>query len=184
MLTTKDGTLAPILPPALPDDSVLSTLPKELRQVFHNKSYEELATTPWDSFTTSQKRLFLYWVTKSKATPFFDDRAVPGIKMKDEATLSFKAPTDFLGKSYEPGDHVVDISKLFRMVEYGSPAQNPDFLELHFRTNLPAGEVSKSAWVFLSGLDQAKTHQHVHVVTPLDIDLLQSQGEVRSLMYP
>lgn len=183
LLTTKDGTLGPILPPTLPEESVLSALPVELRQVFHKKSYEELAATPWDSLTASQKRLFLYWVTKRKSTPFFDDRVVPGMKMKDEAILTFQNPTVFLGKSYDSGNHVIDISQLFRKVEYGSPAQNPDFLELHFRTNLPAGDVSQSAWVFLTGLNQAKIHQHVHVVTPLDITKLQTEGEVRSLMY-
>jgi len=182
LLTTTDGTLAPLLPPK-PSFSLFGfRLPVFFHGEFHGWSYERLAEEPWENLTLEQKRLFLSWVTLRKTTPFFTDRTVPGFKLKDKATLNFKKATDFLGQHFEAGPHEIDISKLFRQVEYGTPNQNPSLLELHFRTNKPAGDVSQSAWIFLEGLDVAKTHQHVHVVSPLNIKRLQEEGQVRSVM--
>ncbi|MFM8313612.1 MAG: hypothetical protein ACKOA8_04945, partial [Deltaproteobacteria bacterium] len=129
-----------------------------------------------------QKRHFLKWITLRKTTDFFKDRKMPGIKIRDKAYLTFTKPTEFLGKTYEPGTHEVDISHVFRHVEYGDPSQNPNQLELHFRAKNPAGDVSNSAWTFLSGIQTSRIHQHVHIVSPLNIERLQKEGAVRSAM--
>jgi hypothetical protein len=121
-------------------------------------------------------------VTVRKNSDFFNDRNIPGIKIKDSANLTFTKAPPFLGQILSPGSHTIDIAKLLRNVEYGSPAQDPDFLELHFRSNFPSGEVSNSAWSFLSGLKQRRPHQHVHIVYPLNIEQLQKEGPMRSLM--
>jgi len=182
LLTTTDGTLAPLLPPK-PTLSVFGFgLPPGLEASFRGWSYDKLAAEPWDNLSKEQKRMFLLWVTAKKKTPFFEDRTVPGIRIKDKVTLHFKEPTRFLNREYAAGDHEVDISKIFRKVEYGSPSQNPNFLELHFRTNQPAGVVSNSAWTFLTAIRDQKTHQHVHVVSPLKISRLQEEGQIRSVM--
>ncbi len=182
LLTTTDGTLAPLLPPK-PGFSILGfRLPPALDESFKGWSYEQVAKEPWDNLTISQKEYFLTWVSARKKTDFFKDRKVPGFKIKDKATLTFSKPTEFLGKTYEPGTHEIDISHLFRQVEYGNPSQNPSMLELHFRTKNPSGEVSVGAWTFLSGLNQPKIHQHVHIVNTLNIKQLQEEGRVRSVM--
>lgn len=183
LLTTTDGTLAPLLPPK-PGFSFFSfKLPPSFGSEFQGWSWERLAQEPWDNLNNHQKRLFLTWVTARKITPFFQDREVPGIRFKDRASLTFKKSTEFLGKQYEPGNHEIDISTLFRKVEYGTPNQNPNMLELHFRTHRPSGDVSSGARIFLEGIDVANTHQHVHVVTPLNIKRFQEQGQLRSVMF-
>ncbi len=183
LLTTTDGTLAPLLPPRANKENNSIVLPPALEDTFRGVTYDQMASTPWDNLTSREKRLFLNWITVRKTTPFFEDRTVPGIKIKDKATLTFKKETDFLGRVYEAGEHEIDISHLFRKVEYGSPDQSPEFLELHFRTNRPSGEVSNGAWTFLTGISVPKNHQHVHVVSALNIKQLQSDGPVRSLMF-
>jgi len=182
LLTTSDGTLAPLLPPKPHFSLFRFRLPPSFGNEFQGWSYEKLAAEPWNNLTPHQKRLFLSWVTFRKTTPFFSDRGVPGFVIKEATTLTFKKPTEFLGQSFESGTHELDISKLFRKVEYGTPSQNPNMLELHFRTNRPAGEVSNSAWTFLEAIDVAKTHQHVHIVAPINIKRLQEEGQIRSVM--
>lgn len=182
LLTTTDGTLAPLLPPKPPVSLLGFGLPADLQQHFQGWTYEQIAAESWDHLTLKQKRIFLLWATLRKRTSFFEDRSVPGIKTKDTAFLHFSEPTHFLGKEYEAGIHEVDISNIFRKVEYGSPSQNPQLLELHFRTNQPSGVVSNSAWTFLKGIQERKIHQHVHVVSPLNIKRLQEEGQIRSVM--
>jgi hypothetical protein len=157
-------------------------VPVGLREDFNTWTYEKLAAEPWDNLSSKQKRMFLMWVTARKSTSFFEDRSVPGIKIKDKAILHFTKPTQFLGQQYEAGIHEVNISQIFRKVEYASPSQYSDFLELHFRTNQPAGVVSNSAWTFLTGIQENKPHQHVHIVSPLNIKQLQEEGQIRSVM--
>jgi len=182
LLTTTDGTLAPLLPPKPSDPKSRLILPPALEKDLGKLSYEDLAQKPWDSLTLDQKRFFLTWVTIRKTSSFWTDRNIPGIKTKEAATLMFSKDTPFLGQVLSPGNHTIDIAGLFRNVEYGSQSQNPNFLELHFRSHFPAGEVSNSAWNFLTGLNQKRPHQHVHIVYPLDISRLQKEGTVRSLM--
>jgi len=182
LLTTTDGTLGPLLPPK-PTLSLLGFgLPADLQQHFQGLTYEQIAAEPWDHLSLKQKRIFLLWATVRKRTSFFEDRSVPGIKMKDKAFLHFNRPTQFLGREYEAGTHEVDISNIFRKVEYATPSQNPQFLELHFRTQQPAGVVSNSAWTFLAGIQERKIHQHVHIVRPLNINRLQEEGQIRSVL--
>ncbi|MSP19799.1 MAG: hypothetical protein EXR74_09555, partial [Bdellovibrionales bacterium] len=182
LLTTTTGTLAPLLPKKITDSFTGLDLPSNLQSQFQGWSYDRLAAEPWDNLTPFQKRVFLQWVSSLKPTPFFKDRTVPGIKLKDSAQVHFSTPTQFLEVSYPAGDHEIDISKIFRKVEYASPSQDPNFLELHFRTRKSAGEVSNSAATFLSGLKEPKIHQHVHIVSPLPIEKLQKDGMVRSAM--
>ena len=182
LLTTEDGTLAPLLPKKSPLFKLGYVLPPELAGAFTGWSYEKLAEEPWDNLTPQLKRHFLSWITLRKRTDFFSDRKIPEIKIKDKTRLFFSEPTVFLGETYPAGSHEIDISHLFRQVEYGSPSQNPSHLELHFRAKHPAGAVSNSAWTFLAGLATPKIHQHVHIVAPLNIERLQKEGRVRSVM--
>ncbi|MFM8314678.1 MAG: hypothetical protein ACKOA8_10365, partial [Deltaproteobacteria bacterium] len=105
LLTTTDGTLAPLLPPKHPTLPNGYALLPELERSFKDWSYEEIAQERWDHLTPEQKRHFLKWITLRKTTDFFKDQKMPGIKIKDKAYLTFTKPTEFLGKTYEPGTH-------------------------------------------------------------------------------
>ena len=182
LLTTTTGTLSPLLPSKIIFSFTGLNLPPNLAEHFKGWSYERLAAEPWDNLTPDQKRGFLKWGAQLKPTTFFQDRSVPGIKIKDSAQVHFTIPTEFLGVSYPAGDHTLDISKIFRKLEYGGPSQDPNSLELHFRARKSAGEVSNGASIFLSALNEPKIHQHVHIVSPLPIEKLQKDGMVRSAM--
>jgi hypothetical protein len=162
-LTTPDGTVGGFLGKR--------PIPKWLE-----KSVKDPRQIPWDNLSPAGKLRLLQHGAKLKKTEFSEDRNVEGIRVKPVVTLQFKKETDFLGKTYPPGSHDVDISNVLGKVEYRGPKEvlTVGGLELHFREGrASAGTVSRDAWTFLDGLGAPRTHQHVHVVAPMPFDALK-----------
>lgn len=162
-LTTPDGTVGGFLGER--------PVPKWLE-----KSAKDPRQISWDSLNPGEKLRLLQYGARLKETGFFDDRSVEGIRVKPVVTLRFQQQTDFLGKTYPPGSHDVDVSNVLGKVEYRGPKEvlTVGGLELHFREGrASAGTVSRDAWTFLDGLGAPRTHQHVHVVAPMPFDALK-----------
>lgn len=176
LLTTPDGTLRPLLrdiplPEHFPGHAVPGGLPKDIQDL------------EWARLTPEDQLSLLQHVSQYKRTDFFTDRRVPGVTIRRRAVLKFKKETRFLGKTYAPGRHLVDVSQALRSkVEYRGPTEVKAVsgLELHFRDNQPAGEVSNDAWKFLDALGVRRTHQHIHMVAPLPRQALEAEPELQA----
>lgn len=173
LLTPKNGKL----------EGILGELPVPYSLKVKRLSFNEdrLKSLPWDSIAMSERKNLLHYVSRKKETSFFDNRQVPGMTIKPLARLKFDSPTIFLGTLYEAGSHDIDVSKAMGKVEYVGPENNPDYFELHFRTNQSSGATSRDAWKFLTGLGLPKTHQHVHIVSQLPLQELRENPELEGL---
>lgn len=172
-LTTPDGTVGGFLG-ARP-------MPKWLE-----KSAANPRKIPWDNLSAAKKLRLLQHGARLKETSFYEDRSIEGICVKSIVTLSFKKETDFLGKTYPPGAHDVNVSNILGKVEYRTPSEvlTVAGLELHFReggASASAGTVSQDAWTFLDGLGAPRTHQHVHIVAPMPFAALERDPMGQSL---
>ncbi len=143
----------------------------------------DLRSLRWDSLHPDDKLLLLRHLTSFKKTDFFEDRRIPGVSVKKEVVLNFKRSTGFLGQTYAPGSHRVDVSRVFQgPVEYASRAyvKSVGYVEIHLRAHLSAGAVSNDAWTFLDALGVARTHQHVHIVAPLPRQALEAEPNLEA----
>jgi len=147
----------------------------------------------WDALSPAQKMRLLQYGAMLKQTDFHENRSVEGICVRPFVTLRFDKETVFLGHTYAPGTHEVDVSKVLSgKVEYRTPREVNSVrgVELHFREGgtmtsreggtvtsrageISAGTVSRDAWIFLDGLSVPRTHQHVHIVAPMPFAALR-----------
>ncbi len=130
---------------------------------------------PWNNLQVAQQLQLIEEISRLRNQNFFKDRTIAGLVTQPVHRLEFAAPTRFLGTDYPAGSHLIDLtSVLSRKVEYVSPSSIQNFrgIELHFRANESAGNLSNDAWKFQEGLRISKTHQHVHVVAPLPVEFL------------
>ena len=121
----------------------------------------------------------------SKDASFFEDRSIPGMRVKKSIYLNFSQSTRFLGEDYPPGRHKIDASKLLGgAVEYRNPfeVKQVSGVELHFRAKQSAGTTSNDAWKLLAGLGIARNHQHIHIVSKMPYAKLQEDPEVMPLV--
>jgi|CXWL01.1.fsa_nt_gi hypothetical protein len=165
LLTTADGTVGGLLGDLAPPEG------SPARDV------------AWDSLSPGVQLDLLKFVSAHKTTTFFDDRRITHMHVKKKAVLKFVKETTFLGKTYPPGRHLVDISRALRdIVEYrGADEVNTvTGVELHFRDDQSAGAVSNDARRLLEGIGVPITHQHVHIVAPLPIEALEREPDVQA----
>lgn len=170
-LTTPDGTVGSLLP-GRPLPAGFPAFP--VRGGFDARKPRQIR---WDRLDPRDQLTLFARVTELKETDFFADRRIPGFSVKKRLMLHFDRETVFMGKTYRPGGHLVDVSKAFEKttVEYIGPFGVKPFagVELHFRTDDSAGAVSNDAWTLLDGLGVPRNHQHVHVVAPLPVEALR-----------
>lgn len=148
-------------------------LKAELARLFPNQAPEELA---WAKIPAMVQKKLINAQVQARGQSFWQNRRIEGLRVKEKIHLVFTRETSFLGKVYPPGNHLVDVSKAMGKVEYGSTddLQILNHVELHFRAPLPAGQASREARVFQFGLRAEQTPQHVHIVTPLPMELLRA----------
>jgi hypothetical protein len=135
----------------------------------------------WDLLDNKTKIHLLQDLSQGRHQRFYSDRQIHGIAVKKQVTVSFSRPTVFLGKHYGPGENVVDLSSVMGgKVEYRGPTEvdSVSGVELHFRGNQSAGQMSNDAWKLLDGLGIKRNHQHVHIVSPLPEEELKNDPEV------
>ncbi|MEK6705391.1 MAG: hypothetical protein AABZ06_06340 [Bdellovibrionota bacterium] len=136
----------------------------------------------WDDLTPEMQIMLLREISKQRKQNFLIDRQIHGIVARKKVKLIFTKPTIFMGNEYKPGAHEVDVSKFLGNVEYSglNAVENVIGVELHFRANKPAGELSNDAWVLLKGLGIPRNHQHIHIVAPLPVEWLRAEPELRA----
>lgn len=180
-ITTTDGTIGPLLSRTW----YFKTKAPEWLVNFHKNSHlssYKLKEIPFSELTLDQRHELLKFLSTSKRkNDFFSDRKIHGIKFKDELEFTFDQETEFLGEVYEPGTHLISIKGVLRDIEYMSPKHVEDVsgIEIHFRTNLKAGNVSNDAWTFLEGLKMSKFSQHAHIVSKIDLEKLKQSKEIQ-----
>lgn len=166
LFTTRNGVLG--------DFFEERNIPEGLKRKFSAHSDSEIRQIPWRQLTAAQRMAVLGAVSQEKRTPFFEDRKIPHLKYADSVTLFAERTAPFLGKDLARGRHEVRTDNFLKgSIEYIGPNNDPSGVELHFRTNLPAGEVSRSARSFQEMLQTDVTHQHAYVVAPIPQEALE-----------
>lgn len=169
----------------VPDDTVAGLLgdipaPDDFAGIGGGKAPKDVV---WHSLPADQKLVLLRHVSRSAEIDFGQSRIVPRISLKMKVDLVFSRETDFLGKMYPPGRHLVNLSGVLQdSVHYlhQGDVKAVTGLELHFRSNQSAGKVSDDARTFLEGLGVPGVHQHIHIVAPLPVAALEREPDVQS----
>ena len=91
---------------------------------------------------------------------------INNLRVKKELKLNFKEPTELFGNIYPVGTHNVNTDFFADYIYLESETKNRALLELHLRTNLPAGINSNDAYKFFELIGLNLTHQHIHIVGP------------------
>ncbi len=175
ILTTETGRLDAIF-----DAVGAKQVSQAVLSEFGVSNFAKLRQLEWDSLNANQKRSILRHATAMKKTSFFEDRRLPGIRVRDEVTLAFPEETTFLGITYPAGKHQIQLCGTLCEVEYGGIAQTPKEVELHFRANQSAGTMSKQARIFQRALGHEATSQHVHIVAPIPVKKLKTNVRLES----
>lgn len=181
ILTTTDGTVG----------SLLAANNKRAPKWYSEYVEKNLAwglyetnSVPWSILPYDTKLKLLQHVSKNRSIPFFENREVLGIKVKDKLEFRFLEKTIFMGREYQKGNHLIDVSQVIGKVEYRSPDDMKlnIGLELHFREGLNASSVSHDARVFLQGLRIKPTHQHVHITSKLPLAKMKKSPEAYAIV--
>jgi len=176
LMTTPSGKLKDFFPESFIPDRVASRIA--------GKSPEQIKEMFWHELTYSEKMAVLTAISEQKRTSFFQDRKIPVVRYVDELPLMVPDRTEFLGRTLERGEQVLHLPEFLRgAIEYMGPQNDPGGVELHFRLNQPAGEVSRSARIFQHVLRVPPTHQHVYVVTPIPQARLESSPRLTALEH-
>jgi hypothetical protein len=173
IFTTHDGTLGPVLGRLAPPDWLAKKLQGAKPREF-----------PWSKLNFLEKKKLILYAAGKRKQYFFDNRTIQGLKVKDKLRIHFSQPVNFLGKSYPAGSHLIDTkSVLGSKVEFGNikAVENLGAVELHFRSNVSAGALSKDAWLFQGGIQTAPMHQHVHIVADMPVEKLKADPYLASL---
>lgn len=176
ILTTKTGKIGVLF-----DEIGESSAPSSLIAELGATSFKDLKMKDWDALNIDQKYDLLNHISSNKKTEFFTDRTFPGLKVRDEIQMTFDKETEFLGNTYLPGTYKVKLNGSMENVEYGNQDQRAAFLELHLRTRLPAGSVSRDAKTLQKAIGTKVTPQHVHIVAPIPIQKLKMSPHTQSI---
>lgn len=178
ILTTEDGTIRSLLNGA-PLPSVVRMV---ARRVGHRGDPKDL---PWDSLDNKSKISVLKQVTRSNWKPFFQQRKIQGLKVRDFLEVEFLKETILFGKTYPAGTQKIDLTGVFHDVEYccnDKGKRNLDMLELHVRSPGLAGDVAMQVWDLLDALDIPRTHLHVHMLAPMPMKVLDADPYFQALL--
>ena len=179
MFTTTDGTIAPVMGKTeIPED-----VAKLLREAYPEVS--DLKSIEWAALDhETQVRLIEYAAEKGNQE-FFSNRDVPGLEILDSVDLHFTRRTQFMGKSFAPGVHTVNPRDFLMKdkVQFMGPSNMSKNLgfELHFRTDLSAGENLKEAWKFVRAVRGIEGSVHQHTLSKMPMKKLKSiDGPIES----
>ncbi len=172
MLTTSDGTVGGLF------HSTNINLPEfYLSWVKKAYPFKEPSELEWDLVEPSIQMELLRTLSQSlDPQRFLTDRSVPNVKIKPILRLSFEKTTQFLGKTYEKGEHDVDVSEFLSRVEFAGPDAMTQFseVELHLRkSNFDAGVLIESAWNLQKGLGDKKRPLHEHILARIPVESLK-----------
>ncbi|MEK6704467.1 MAG: hypothetical protein AABZ06_01635 [Bdellovibrionota bacterium] len=145
-------------------------------------SVGEPSKLAWDTLSDKIKIKLLKSLSAKRKQDFFLDREILGLVVRPKVKLKFNKPTVFLGRTYKPGEHLVDISAVMeRTVEYrgATEVESVSGIELHFRDSQTSGRISNDAWTLLEGLGIPRNHQHVHIVAPIPKEALKQDPTVQ-----
>lgn len=186
LLITTDGTIAPLF-------HYTHEAPEFIKDLAKEYSLSNPFELKWDSLWLDQKRELLEYLTNQrKHISFFDDRTFHGLRIRDKVYLR---PTNIeeisiLGQVFPANSktsHEVDLTAIFGFpgakVEYMSPQDISDglkSLELHARSEMPASEFSIGITEFQLWFELPTTHQHMHMVAPIPIEILQIDPKLYS----
>jgi len=175
LLTTANGKISGLLGDIPIPESIAEWAEKRYPDI----TPEELG---WDLLELEQKKMLLQYQAHVRNPSFYENegRIIVGMKVKDKLKLSFEKNTEFLGKMYSRGEYEVDLSKVFSKVEYQSEGdiQKLQGIELHFRANQAAGNVSNDAWIFLDAVGIERIHQHIHIVEKIPFKELKESPRI------
>ena len=171
LLTTTDGTLAPLIRDQPIPDFVVALAKR--REVPDPK------LIPFD-WLSDQQKIDLIEITKGQfenSTDFFRNRRIQGLTTKEKVHVKFSAPTRFLGVDYPAGAHTIDVSGALQpYVEFGNPeslVEPISRIELHLRGSHRASEMVESSWALELGIGAEKKHKHAHITSPIPWKELQ-----------
>ncbi len=181
LLTTTDGTLGAALKPA-------EEIPTRVRNWIKNQREwrkKDPLAFPWEQIPVDLRIELLQELSSNRGQLFFRNRSVHGLVMKKKIRVKLTEKRTFLGRTYPPGTHEIDISRVAtNQVEYRGPDEVKDFggVELHLRSRDLSGNLSLAAVELLDLVGVPRIHQHVHVVSELPIQRLKAQPEIQSAM--
>ncbi|NBX92497.1 MAG: hypothetical protein EB078_04040 [Proteobacteria bacterium] len=171
LITSQTGTVRGILNDGL--------VPPEIKGHFPGLSDSEILKTPWKELAPYKALAILNYDAKRKGTSFTQDRKIPKVRYESAVFANVHEETDFLGKTYPPGLHTIRPPEFLKgAIEYMGPFNYPGGIELHFRIQKPAGEVSVEARKLQQLLGVKPTHQHVYVVSPIPQKKLEKNPEL------
>lgn len=196
LLTTRDGTIGGLYTGLRPQSKLYASFLKVLRldKSTPPKDYLDWAakvfpsTAPfaiqWDSVPYQLRLSLINHASTLRSQDFFNNRRIPNLIVRPRLTLVFTETTQFLGRSYSAGIHVIDVEKNFGAVEYRSPSDLNELkgIELHLRNSkLSPGETIDSAWVLQNSIGAGKTHLHEHIVAPIPFKSLEEKPAITAL---
>lgn len=179
ILTSKDGTVGGLVGP-LPVPAWLGK-----KTPVGTPAGVDLKAMPLGPMGSDEKLTLLQYASQNRAINYARDRRIPGVVVKDRVALSFPKETTFLGKTYAPGRHEVDVSRVLNGPVHYMGSQHVKAvsgIELHFRGKLTPGAASREAWTFLDGLGVARPSQHVYSVAPLPLEALIADPELEAAL--
>lgn len=133
------------------------------------------------------KKLVFDLVFDHNQADFFDDRTIPGFKIKDHQEFFWNHSTQFLGKNYASFQkHQVDIQKIIKNIqlEFVGPKHLPKFkgVEFHFRTGeMAAGDLYQEIIKLYEGKNIQSINIHGHLVAPIPVGAIKKEPYITSL---
>ncbi|MDX9732283.1 MAG: hypothetical protein RBT63_10965 [Bdellovibrionales bacterium] len=167
ILTTTDGTLAPLAPKHAAEAFIPSPLLDTIRESFPQENPLALR---FDLLSTKEKEDVITSSAIARRHRYGQDRSIPGLKFQPEVPLVLKRSYVLGGRLYGPGPVRIPSKLLFGEtdIEFMSERRMTADLgfEIHLRTDLPAGEALALAREVATNLVGQPANVHQHVVGP------------------
>lgn len=173
-ITTKDGTVGPLLKPG---EKFPSWFVEFAKSKFPSVAVEKVA---WDDLSYKDKLRLMRDLLPAHRQDFEESRRYHGLAVRKSVKATFSAPTELFGKKYAAGTHDVDVSGvLLDRVEAASHTSLNEFtdLELHFRGRHSAGTMSKGVWDLQKAMVIPQANQHVNMVDAIPFSEFQKDPD-------
>ncbi len=181
LMDSTDGTVRAIFT-GIPADRL--EIPAGLQSKYPN--LEALLASPFRQLSQSDAISLINEASRLRGQDFWQDRAIPGLKIIDSIEVNLKSPLNIGGRTYEAGRQTIPLRDFFTgRVEYLSTEDMSRLqdVEIHIREKRLAGEASIDAVRLLKALEIPIEHQHVHMVADIKLDLLSSKSDLAITGY-
>lgn len=165
-LTTTDGTIRPIVMDR-------NAIPKRLRVSFQRflAPNSDILDMPWHALNSDEQKALILSAAKFHGQRFQNDRAIHGLRIKEQLRLKFHKPVRMLGRDLTAGEHTFnwrDISSVGSIEFSGPRAMVKDLgFEIHVGDTLPPTETFWTARALEVALGLGPANIHVHILTRL-----------------